>query len=436
MILTGFIEQRSNNSWRIRVYVNVGGKRRYVSDTLHFPASMPEAEQRQRAEETLADLEADIAAGNINTERPDVTLSQFASVYLQDYVRPSTSANNLKTVSNLISMRILPALGDVLLRQLTPIRLTRFINSLRVSPKAQQSLPPDQRVRRSADPSKLARDVAAYAAEQERLALHPDTLSARTIHHYYQTLYAMLQKAVQWDYLPTNPMDKVDAPKYRKSKMHFLTDEQAVDLLRKLAHEENLSFRCAVLLALLCGLRLGEVGALTFSDVDFTNGTISISTALKYTPETGNFIGYPKSEAGERIVDLPAGMVFLLEETHQYHLYCQEVLGDRWRGTGRIVCDWDGTPLAHGTPSKQWSRFAESHGFPGISFHELRHTHATLLLASNIDAVAVASRLGHSDATVTLQAYAHALRRRDADSAIVMQRLMDASTSNDPELKT
>ena len=60
-----------------------------------------------------------------------------------------------------------------------------------------------------------------------------------------------------------------------------------------------------------------------------------------------------------------------------------------------------------------------------MRFHDLRHTHATLLFASNIDAVAVASRLGHSDASTTLRVYAHALKKRDVESAAVMQQLLD-----------
>ena len=63
-------------------------------------------------------------------------------------------------------------------------------------------------------------------------------------------------------------------------------------------------------------------------------------------------------------------------------------------------------------------------GCEGIRFHDLRHSHATILFANNMDAVAVASRLGHGSAVVTLREYAHALRRRDRESAQVMQSLI------------
>ena len=96
-------------------------------------------------------------------------------------------------------------------------------------------------------------------------------------------------------------------------------------------------YRAAVLLALLCGLRLGEVGALRLSDVDWEHCTIDIGHALKYTPETGNFEGDPKTEAGERLISLPAGMMAVLHETRAYQEDAAATVGDVWVGEGWIV---------------------------------------------------------------------------------------------------
>ena len=124
-------------------------------------------------------------------------------------------------------------------------------------------------------------------------------LSENTILHYYTTLGSMLDKAVQWDVLTRNPIDRVDRPRVPKVKVNFLTEERTVNPLRSLKDEKNMSYRCAVLLALLCGLRLGEVGALRLSDVDFDEGTIDISRSVKYPPSADNFEGAPKTEAGK-----------------------------------------------------------------------------------------------------------------------------------------
>ncbi len=148
-------------------------------------------------------------------------------------------------------------------------------------------------------------------------------------------------------------------------------------------------------------------------------------------PELGNYTSDPKTEESSRTIDLPAGMMTLLQETKAYQDDIAAKLGDRWRGQGRIVCGWDGTPQHHDTPSKQFRKFADKHGFEGIRFHDLRHSHATLLFANNMDAVAVAHRLGHSSPEVTYRFYAHAINSRDAASAAAMQHYLDAANAPD-----
>ena len=415
------IERRGPNTWRVGIRTSAEEGRKWIRQTITFPADMPLADQRARAELAAARLLVDAAEGRAVPTHM-LTVSEFAQIWLDEHVKPTCTENTYKNYKYLLESRILPELGECRLQKLTPIQLTRFINGVKEDAAKSTALPPDQRVRVS-DRSKPGPKVRA--------------LSDRTVRHYYDTLNYMLNKAVQWQYLSYNPLERVDRPKVKKRPVHFLDDRQAVQLLRCLSLEESLPFRCAVLLALLCGLRLGEVGGLNLADVNWEDCSIDIQRALKYTPEEGSFLGDPKSEAGRRTIDLPAGMMALLEETRKYHEDAAAALGDRWRGCGRIVSAWDGTPVHHDTPSKWFRKFADANGFEGVRFHDLRHTHATLLFANNIDAVAVASRLGHEDASTTLRIYAHAIRRRDRESAAAMQNLIErAFTLDDPDPDT
>ncbi len=431
-----YYERRGVNSWRIRDRVHIGGHTYVVGDTLRFPASMSESQQLAAVQEAVADLEEDIRTGAIQLPTQDVTIKDFSTIYIRDYVEPSTSAANLRTFRSMLRQHILPELGHVQLRRLSAHQLEQFFVALKRKPKATRSLPPDQRANHTMDPNKLAEQMHEYQTHIERMEIAPELLSPRTIHQIYVYLEGMLSHATTWGYLTNNPIKKVTVPKYRKRKMHTLDDDEAVELLRKLSEVESIPFRCAVLLALVCGLRLGEVGALRFSDVHFSEGWIDITRALKVATDGGAMIGDPKSEAGDRRIDLPDGMLTILEETRAYHRYAAGILGERWRGCDRIVCNWDGSPYHHDTPSKQWRKFADANGYPGLRFHELRHTHATLLLANNIDVVAVAARMGHSNPSVTLKEYAHALRKRDAASAAFMQDLFSraAGSSEDQQL--
>lgn len=403
------IEQRGPGTWRVGVRTSVELGRKWVRRTLTFPEDMPQQEQRARAQLAAAQLELEIAQGTVGQDMR-TTVRQFADLWMTQYVVPSCKPSTAKTYRSFLTSRILPALGDLPLAELTPLRLTEFINAIREDTARTTAIDPQLRVR---------------AADRDVPLSPPRPLSDRTVKHYYDALRDMLNIAVQWEYLTKNPMDRVTPPKVRKRRVNFLDDRQAVQLLRCLADEESLPFRCAVLLALLCGLRLSEVCGLTLDDVNWKDCSITVSRGLNYAPGIGSYYDTPKTDAGARIIDLPAGMMALLEETRAYQQDVIAQIGDRWRGTGHIVCTWDGQPVHHDTPSKWFRKFADTHGFVGVRFHDLRHTHATLLFANNLDAVAIASRLGHEDASTTLRIYAHAIRQRDQLAADAMQRLIE-----------
>ncbi len=414
----GTIEKRGRNAWRVGVQVQTENGWEWVRSTIHMPPGQSEAKQRKEAEKALARLIVDVDAGRAKPAKKaqQYTVRTFSELWMEQHVKPNLKPTTYKNYHQFLDSRILPMLGDVPLKKLTPLLLTKWLNDVRNSARLSTRLPDDQlkTPRRPSDVAKLA------SAEKKASQLSP-----RTVQHYYDTMDAMLDKAVQWDIIPLNPMKKVDRPKAKKAKVQYLTEERAVQLLRCLNDEPNMCYRAALLLALLCGLRLGEVCALRLDDVDWENGTIDISRALIYTPQTGNIEGTPKTEAGERLIALPPGMMAVLHETRAYQEETAAWAGDLWKGQGWIVHGWNGAQLHHDTPSKWFRRFADAHGFEGVRFHDLRHTHATVLLANNIDAVAVASRMGHADASVTLRTYAHALRRRDSDAAHTVQALLD-----------
>ena len=408
----GTIEKRGKNSWRVGVQVREGDGWRWIRQTLRMDPSLTERQQRKRAEQALRELEADVEAGEVVPSRSGYTVRSWSEVWMDEQIRPNCSPVTYANYRYLLDSRILPLLGDELLARLTPLRLTEWLNAVRDSPRRSTRLDDDQLSRRRPPSQKLVPD---------RQRAKP--LSAKTVLHYYTCMESMLAAAVRMEILDRNPMEQVQRPKVRRSKARSLTEAQALELLRCLADEPNMCYRAAVLLALWCGLRLGEVGELKLSDVDWDACTIDISRALKYTPQTGAFAAEPKTESSERVIALPAGMMAILAEARDYQEECRALIPHLWQGDGWIVHGWDGRQLNHDTPSKWFRRFADAHGFEGIRFHDLRHTHASILLANSIDVVAVAHRLGHSDPSTTLRIYAHAMARRDFESASMMDRL-------------
>ena len=387
------IEKRGADTYRIGFQMpNADGTYKWVRETFHATPGLSEAYQRMEAEVALERLKLQAQQAKDNPEAAEaqpnvITVRTFAERWMEKHVRPNCSPVTYKDYRYFPDSRILPCMGDMPVKKLTATYLVDWLEYVRN----------DGRRSTRMEESQLAnpRHPAATAR------LTSDAQRTR--------------------------------PRARKARVKFLDEEQAVELLRCLKDEPNMCLRAAVLLALLCGLRLGEVGALRLSDVDWKRGTIDISHALKYTPQTGSFEGPPKSEAGERIIALPVGMMAVLDQTRAYQEDCKRAAPHLWVGEGWIVHAWNGAQLHHDTPSRWFRHFADAHGFEGVRFHDLRHTHASTLLANSIDAVAVASRMGHEDASTTLRVYAHALRRRDDDAARVWQSFLDAASAQ-PEM--
>ena len=361
----GTIEKRGPFSFRIGVQVRLpDGSWEWIRDTIHVSPDLSARAARKQAEMALARLEADVYEGKRKPDAKATTLRAFSAIWIENHVRPNCSPVTLKNYQHFLASRILPALGDVPLRKLTPLMITEWLTQLRSDARRTTLLPDDQLVR-----PRRADETANLISDEKRAR----PLSGRTVQHYYDTLSTMLDYAVQWDFLAKNPMEKVTRPRAKKARVHYLTEEQAVQLLRCLHDEPNMCYRSAILLALLCGLRLGEVCELKLSDVDWENGTIDISRALKYTPEMGNFVDDPKTDASSRLIALPPGMMTVLHETRAYQAEARAMAPSVWRGEGWIIHRWDGGQVNHDTPSKWFRKFADAHGFEGVRFHDLRH---------------------------------------------------------------
>ena len=413
-MLMATLEKRGKGSWRVGFQVRTPAGWQWVRKTVHVDPNLTDRQQRKEAERALARLQVEADEKGLTAPDGGHTVRSWSAVWLEAHVRQNCSPVTYAGYKRMISTRVLPLLGDVPLSKLTPVMLTDWLTQVRSSPRL-STRKSDRMLKNKRRPSQRAK------LQGDEARTRP--LSESTVLGYYTTLSAMLSLAVQLEVIDRNPMEKVTRPRVKKYRAHYLTEEQAVALLRCLPEEPNICYRAALLLALMCGLRLGEVSGLKLSDIDWDAGTIDISRARKYTAETGNYNAAPKSEASRRVIALPAEVMTVLQDARDYQDRCQQLVPHLWKGDGWIIHRWDGSQADVGAASRWFRRFADAHGFQGVRYHDLRHTHATLLLANGIDVVAVASRMGHGDPMVTLRTYAHVLARRDRDAAHVLDGL-------------
>ena len=408
----GTIEKRGKNSWRIGTQVKVAGEWQWVRIPLRMDPALSEAVQRKQAERELLILES-----RLQGELLDIpTLREWSETWLTKHLDQDASPVTVANYRYLLSSRILPQLGDRFLSDLTPAILTDWLYNLRKDKRKTTRLPDDKLKR----PRRAGEELITDAQQTK-------PLSVKTALNYYGCMKTMLAAAVRIGLLEYNPMDRVPRPKKRKKKKATLPEAEVVALLQLIITEAKTPLKLAVLLAMLCSLRLGEVGALKYSAVDWTAGTITVDRSLKYTPATGAFIAETKTDAGDRVITLPPSMIRILRDAMWEDAAEEQEDPDRWQGANWIVHSRHGARANKDTPSKWFRQFADDHGFPGLTFHGLRHVHATILLQKHVDLQSVSSRMGHADPSVTLRAYADAMPARDQEAAATMDQLLITS---------
>jgi integrase len=389
---------------------------------LRMDPDMPEEAQRREAKRELLKLEARLEGKPLDMP----TLREWSETWLMQHLSLDASPVTVSNYRYLLRSRILPQLGDLPLSDLTPARLSDWLYNLRKEPRKTTRLPDDQLKRPRRKGEQLITD--AQAAKP---------LSAKTAQNYLGCVKTMLAAAVRVGLLEYNPADRVQGPKRRKKKKATLPEPEVIALLQLIITEADTSLKLAVLLAMLCSLRLGEVGALRYSAIDWDAGTITVDRALKYTPADGAFIAETKTEAGDRVITLPPSMIRILHDAMWDDVMESQDYPETWKGNFWIVHSRHGARVNKDTPSKWFRKFADEHGYQGLTFHGLRHVHASLLLQHHVDLQSVSVRMGHSDPSVTLRAYADALPAQDQEAAATMDRLLLATgtipTEEDPD---
>jgi integrase len=235
-------------------------------------------------------------------------------------------------------------------------------------------------------------------------------LSARTVTHMHRVLREALQQALRWQMLARNPADAVKPPKVERKQMSVL-DTDATARLIEAARGSSLA--APILLGVLCGLRRGEIVALRWRNVDLDRGQLSVVASTEQT-DAGCREKEPKSGRGRTVALAP----LMIEELRGHRLRQAEgllALGVRLTDDHHVVARTDGQALQPRSLTHAFVKFVRQHGLQ-IRLHDLRHTHATHMLASGVHPKIAQERLGHSSVGITLDLYSHVLPGMQAEA--------------------
>ena len=250
------------------------------------------------------------------------------------------------------------------------------------------------------------------------------TLSPASVHRVHEILSSIFSNALRWDLVPYNPCTKVVQPKYRSTKMTCYDEETSKKLITTLLQKAPTKYKCFVTLAMLTGLRRGELVGLHWDDIDFKKSTITVNRSACYLGKQCTFEKDTKTDACNRTIAVSNICFELLKQWRAEQSKIRLAQGANWKGAENIFSTDDGRIMNPATGPKWFSKFIAKNNFPHIRFHDLRHTFATLLVNNNVDVNTVSHKLGHASTTTTLQFYVHNLESTDRASADLLEDLL------------
>jgi len=256
-----------------------------------------------------------------------------------------------------------------------------------------------------------------YSLLQER------GVGIRTIQIIHNILHSSLEKAVRYGMIGSNPTQGATLPVYRFDEMQVLSKEQ---VRRFLASANHSSSYALFHLALVTGMRMGELLGLKWSDIDWDSGTITIQRQKQYVPGVGWSLVEPKTRFGRRTIKVGESTQRNLQ-THKGSVDKQKGnTGKHWTEMDLVFPNSVGKPRDASNIRLEFNQVLDQAGIPRIRFHDLRHTAASILLNHKIPVIVVSRILGHSRPSVTLDLYGHVLCDMQDEAANVMESALNA----------
>jgi integrase len=299
-----------------------------------------------------------------------IKLADFLESYMTDVAEHRLRPTTIQTHWSLLRNHIIPELGNIRLSKLHPNHIQRF-----------------------------------YAQKLD------EGLSKRTVQYLHAILHKALNQALRWGLVVRNVTDLVDVPSPSRKTPTVWNVSQVQRFLSAVSGHR---WYPVYVVAVYCGLRKGEILGLHREDIDLEREVLRVRHQVTYVRGKGSVISEPKTDRARRQVTLPPFALNVLSD-HVNTLNENQSL---------LFTTSTAKPVSGRNVVRHFKSVIEQEGLPNIRFHDLRHTHATILLASGVHPKVVQERLGHSQISLTLDTYSHLIPSLQEEAAQQFEEIM------------
>ncbi|MEH7275086.1 tyrosine-type recombinase/integrase, partial [Neobacillus vireti] len=318
-------------------------------------------------------------------EPKDITFGEYLDYWLENYAKPNTAVRTLENYYYMITQHLKPSLGSIKIAKLHPSHLQEYYSQKLVNGK------------------------------KDGLGL-----SAQSVKHHHRLIHKALKDAVKWQFLVRNVAQAVTPPKIKKIEMQIWDNIQVKTFLNA---ARSSVYYPIYLTAIYTGMRRGEILGVRWQDVDFDNNIIYVRQSLQEVKKVGLTFKEPKSGKSRSITITPS-LKKELEKIYQQLIENKSLFGKEYNDLDLVFAQKNGKPIQPTELARNYRKMVDSSGLPYIRFHDLRHTHATLLLKQGIHPKVVSERLGHSTIGITMDTYTHVLPNMQKEAAHQFEQLL------------
>jgi integrase len=312
-------------------------------------------------------------------EANKMSFGEYLDYWLKNYAEPNTAPKTFEGYDYIINTHIKPLLGQIELYKLQPLHLQEY-----------------------------------YTLKMEDGRTDGNGgLSAQSVKHHHRLISKAVRDAVKWQFVIRNVAEAVNPPKPKKQEMKTLEGEQIAVLLNT---AKSSQYYPVIFTAIYTGMRRGEVLGLRWEDVDLENKIVYVRQALQAVKGKGLIFKDPKTGKG-RSVAMTDRLVQMLRSHKAEQNKRKLLLGESYEDYGLVFCQGNGKPFQPSELTRAYNKLIKKAGVTPVRFHDLRHTHATLMLKQQIHPKIVSERLGHSKVGITLDTYSHVLPNMQKEAA-------------------